>query len=538
VSRPDPAPEAMHYAGLWEAIAAEIPASRALVQGDRAVTWREFEDRAARVAGALRDEGIGVGATVALYLYNCPEYFEIFFGALKMRAVPANVNYRYTRAELQALLANSDAEALFFDAALADRVAPALAGTKVRLLVEVGGAGSGYEKLIESHVPMPPIPRAATDVFLSYTGGTTGLPKGVLYDIGRGVGTTVVLRDQFLDQTTQLGIVDFAVQRARSSSPLRAVPAAPLMHSTGFTYASLPTLTAGGTVVMLESRSFDADELFRTVTRHRPQVIAIVGDAFALPMVSALDRAAAAGTPYDTSSLTTICSAGTAWSGPVKERLLEHIPQVALFDACGCTEGVTYGRRRIANGDAASTANFEAAPGLLVLSTDRRPLPPGQVGLLAGPTPAAGYFKDPEKTRAVFFERDGQMYALPGDYGRIEADGTVTLVGRGTTVVNTGGEKVFPAEVEEVIKEIDGVYDCVVLGVPDPRFGQAVAAVVARQPGSTVSQKDVVSTVRRALAAYKVPRLVRFVESVPRAPNGKVDYPAAARMAGAGSDGS
>ena len=252
-------------------------------------------------------------------------------------------------------------------------------------------------------------------------------------------------------------------------------------------------------------------------------------------MVDALDRAAAAGHRYDTSSLTTVCSAGAAWSGQVKDRLLGHIPQAALFDSCGCTEGVTYGRRRIAKGDPASTANFEPGPGLLVLSPDRRPLPPGEVGLLAGPTPAAGYFKDPEKTEEVFFEWQGEMHAVPGDYGRVEADGTVTLIGRGTTVVNTGGEKVFPSEVEEVIREIDGVYDCVVLGVPDGRFGQAVAAVVARRPGASVGEADVVSAVRAGLAGYKVPRLVRFVDSVPRAPNGKVDYPALRRLATEGS---
>ena len=521
----------MHFATLWEAIAGEIPGRPALVQGERTVTWGEFEERSARVASALQYAGVGRGDTVAIYLYNCPEYFEIFFGAIKVRAVPANVNYRYTGAELQALLASSEAEALFFDASLGERVHSALAGTKVRLVVEVGGRGSGYEQLLAAHDPASPIERDGSDVFLSYTGGTTGLPKGVLYNIGRGVGTTVVLRDLFLDQTTDLGIVDFAVRRAAGDPPVRAVPAAPLMHSTGFTYASLPALTAGGTVVMLDGRSFDADELFRTVSRHQPQVIGIVGDAFAMPMVTALDRAGAAGQPYDTSSLTTICSAGTAWSAHLKERLLEHMPQVALFDSCGCTEGVSYGRRRTCKGDDASTANFEAAPDLLVLSPDRRPLPAGEIGLLAGPTPAAGYFRDPERTEAVFFERDGRTYAVPGDFGRIEADGTVTLLGRGSTVVNTGGEKVYPAEVEEVIKDIDGVYDCVVLGVPDGRFGQAVAAVIALHAGASVEESDVTAAVRGALAGYKVPRVVRFVESVPRAANGKIDYSAAAGLA-------
>ncbi len=531
-------PEDMHFATIWESIADEVPDVPALIQGGRSTSWGAFESRSARLAGALEVAGVGPGATVAMYLYNCPEYFEIFFAALKVRAVPANVNYRYTGAELQALLANCEAEALFYDTALAERVHSAVAGTKLGMLVEVGGNGSApanaaiadYEELLSDSSPAGRIWRDPRDVFLSYTGGTTGLPKGVLYDIGRGVGTTVVLRDLFLDQSTPLGIVDFAGRTARSDNPMSAIPASPLMHSTGFIYASLPTLTAGGRVVMLEGRSFDAEELLRSIERHRAQVVAIVGDAFAVPIVRALDRAAAAGSGYNTSSLRTICSAGTAWSGHAKQRLLEHIPQVSLFDSCGCTEGVTYGRRRTRRGDSMSTANFEAAPGLLVVSPTGDPLPAGEVGLLAGPTPAAGYFRDEARSTAVFFERDGQMYGIPGDLGRIEKDGTVTLIGRGSTVINTGGEKVFPAEVEEVIKELDGVADCVVLGIPDERFGQAVAAVVARESGAPLEEKDVSEAIRSALAGYKVPRVIRFVETVPRAANGKIDYPAANRI--------
>lgn len=534
----DPPAQALHFATIWEGIADQIGELPALSQGDRTLSWSDFEQRSARVAGALRQAGIPQGATVALYLYNCPEYFEVFFGAIKVRTIPANVNYRYTGAELHALLANSEAQALFYDAALADRVDTAVEDTKVRLMVEVGTAppASGgrevvaYEEFVRSSEPAPRIDREASDVFLSYTGGTTGLPKGVLYALGRGVATTVVLRDLFLGETTGEGIIEFARRKASGGTPVRAVPASPLMHSTGFTYASLPTLTAGGTVVLLESRSFDPVELLETVATHRPQVVAIVGDAFGVPILRALDRAAEAGRPYDTSSLTTICSAGAAWSRPVKNRLLQHIPQVNLFDSCGCTEGVTYGRRRTRLGEPASTANFEAAPGLLVLSPDLRSLPAGEVGLLAGPTPADGYFGDPEKTRAVFFERDGETYAVPGDLGRIEPDGTVTLIGRGSTVVNTGGEKVFPAEVEEAIMAIEGVADCMVVGIPDERFGESVAALVVGDEDGRPDEADITTALRACLAGYKVPKVLRFVESVPRSPNGKADYPAARRM--------
>ncbi len=527
--------EPLHFATLWEAIADRIPAAPALTHGTRTTAWGAFEERAARLAGALRAHGVGPGSAVACYLFNCPEYFETFLAALKIRAVPANVNYRYGGGELRALLENSGAAALFFGSALRERVAsirPEVPG--LRLLVEVGGPAAGvplpgacgYEELIASCAPAPRMSRGEDDVFLSYTGGTTGLPKGVRYAIGRGVINSVKLRERFLDSRSELGIVDYAVEQARNGRRMVAIPASPLMHSTGFTFASLPTLTSGGQVTTLESRSFDAHELLATVGAVRAQVVAIVGDAFALPLVRALDAGAPAGR-YHTASLRTICSAGAAWSAQVKQRLLEHLPQASLLDFCGSTEGVTYGFRRVRRGDPASTANFEAAPGLKVIGPDRRELPRGEVGLLAGPTPASAYHEDPQRSAATFFTIGGEHYAVPGDLGRIEPDGTVTLIGRGTSVINTGGEKVYPAEVEEVLNELEGIEECLVMGVPDARLGQLVAVLVELAGNGKVDACDVADAARRSLAGYKVPRLIVFVDQVPRAPNGKVDYPAA-----------
>ena len=293
-----PAGEPRHFATLWEAIADEIPSAPALTHGARTIAWGEFEQRAARLAGALLAHGLGPGSVVACYLYNCPEYFEIFLAALKIRAVPANVNYRYGGAELRALLENCEAEALFYDSALRDRVASIRHQVPgVRLLVEVGedarGASlpgaCGYSELIASSEPAPRVSRSEQDVFLSYTGGTTGLPKGVRYTIGRGVTNSLRLREVFLGTSTDLGIVDYAAEQARNGNRLVAIPASPLMHSTGFTFASLPTLTSGGQVATLEGRSFDARELLVTIGAVRAQVVAIVGDAFALPLLRALD---------------------------------------------------------------------------------------------------------------------------------------------------------------------------------------------------------------------------------------------------------
>jgi fatty-acyl-CoA synthase len=529
-----------HYATIWEGIADRLPEAPALQHGERRTAWREFEDRSARVAGMLAAHGIGAGDGVAAYLYNCPEYFEVFFGALKHRAVPSNVNYRYGRDELSALLENSDAKALFFDAALRDKVVSvAERAGGPPLLVEIGGDGSTpipgahtYDDLLSEVAPAPRIRRNDDDTFLSYTGGTTGLPKGVLFDIGQSLGNTFWFRDLFVGgEPTTLEPVEYAVELAERGESLRAIPASPLMHSTGFIFASLPTLTAGGLVTTLVHRSFDAHELLSTVETTGTNVIGIVGDAFALPTARALDEGKPGGGRYDVSSVRVMCSAGVAWSAHVKERLFDHMPQLTLLDSCGSTEGVAFGIGQVRRGDPVATANFQAAPGLIVLSPDGKELPPGEVGMLAGPTTASGYHRDPDKTAATFFDIGGQRYAMPGDFGRIEPDGTVTLLGRGVTTINTGGEKVYPGEVEEAIRALADVDDCLVVGVPDERFGHAVAALVVRVPDRALASDDVVAAVRASLAGYKVPRRIVFVEQVPRLPNGKVDYDASRKIA-------
>ena len=530
-----------HYATLWEAISERIPDSTALCHGSVARSWRDFEARAARLAGALGTHGIGRGDTVAAYLFNCPEYSELFFGALKIRAVPANVNYRYGSEELLMLLENSEARALVFDTSLRDRVMAVAGGARgLRLLVEVGTppgdtAPAGviaYEDLLTAE-PARRIHRETDDTFLSYTGGTTGLPKGVLMHVGRSIQNCLWFRDLFLGlpHEPMVDPLDFAVEHA--GDPMSSIPASPLMHSTGFIFATLPTLTAGGTVTTLTQRSFDGHELFATVERSRAQVVAIVGDAFALPMVRALDAGRPTGGEYDASSVRVICSAGVAWSAQIKERLLAHLPDAMLFDACGASEGCSYGLRQVRRGDAAATANFDPAPGLKVLSPTGEEVPTGEIGMLAGPSAASGYFRDPDRSAATFFEIDGVTYAMPGDLGRIEADGSVTLIGRGVTTINTGGEKVYPAEVEEAIRALHDVDDCLVLGVPDERFGQIVAALVVRREDGNVGDDEIREAVRATLAGYKVPRRIRFVGHVPRAPNGKVDYGLAANLAAA-----
>jgi fatty-acyl-CoA synthase len=294
--------------------------------------------------------------------------------------------------------------------------------------------------------------------------------------------------------------------------------------------ASLPVLTAGGTVVTLTARSFDPDELFATIAATRPRTVSIAGDAFARPMMRALDRMAATGRRYDASSLVTITSAGVAWSAEVKRAILEHIPQVTLVDSCGSTEGAMIGSMVFRRGMALATDRFMPAAGVRILRADGTGITPGsaEIGMFCVPTVARGYRNDPQRTAAAFRTLGGQRYVSTGDWGRWNADGTVTLIGRGTSVINTGGEKVFPEEVEKVIRMLPSVDDCVVIGLPDERFGQRVAAIV--QPsGAALDPAAVVAAARERLAGHKVPRTV-LIAPVPRAPNGKVLFGAARRL--------
>jgi fatty-acyl-CoA synthase len=533
-----------HFATTWEAIADAYPGDPAIIYGTRVWTWSEFDDRASRLAAAMTAAGVGAGDTVAIDLYNCGEYLETFYAALKIRAVPANVNYRYLDDEMLHLLQQAEARVLVHHATFASRVAPAIAALPgLRLVIEVDNLGGtrqpdagtvGYEALIADHDPAPRIERPGSDVFLSFTGGTTGLPKGVEYVVGNSVNNTDVLA------RLNLGITDLdwsapSIERARqlreSYPPPVALPASPMMHSTGLIMASLPVLTLGGTVISLTSPHFDADELFAAIARHRPSTVSIVGDAFARPMLRALDRQAATGAPYDTSSLITITSAGVAWSGQVKEQLLEHLPQVTLVDACGSSEGAAIGSQVTRRGEPASTDRFVPGTGLRLLRTDGSVIPADsrEIGLFLLPTGCRGYRNDPERTARAFRTIDGQRYVLPGDWGRWNEDGTITLIGRRTSTINTGGEKVFPEEVQQVVLLNEDVEDCLVLGLPDERFGQRVAAIVQPVAGRTVDPDEVTRFVHDRLAGYKAPRTV-IVATVPRGPNGKALFKEARAM--------
>jgi fatty-acyl-CoA synthase len=532
------------YASWWEAITDAVPDVVALVQGDRRITYREWDDRAARLAAAFESLGVGAGAKVALHLYNCPEYLEACAAAFKQRAVPVNVNFRYRATELAYLLDNADAAVVVTHRSLAAMLAEALPSLERLPAVVVVGDGSDapalpgvhdYDDLLAQHAPAPRIDRSGDDQLFWYTGGTTGLPKGVMWNQGT-----------LLDYAVTRGYVSQGLQppgtlaeagpaaaalQARGTAQVQ-LPTTPLVHATAMINA-FQGFSQGGRVVLMESRHFDAHELWRVVERERVTNITIVGDPIGRRMVEALDEAEARGRPYDVSSVRRILSSGAVWSAPVKAGLRARGDMV-LYDTLGASEGIGFAVAEAKPGDDFTTARFHLGPDAALVGDDGRLLPPGspEPGLLATTRSiATGYYKDPERSARVFREIDGRRYAVPGDWARVDADGSVTFLGRGSGCITTGGEKVWPEEVEETLKEHAGVADALVVGQPDDAWGEVVVAVVAPVAGVAVDAETLRDWSRERLAAYKVPRRVVVVDEVPRSPAGKADYRAARTLA-------
>jgi len=523
-----------NFASVWESVSDALPDRVALVQGDRRRTWQEFDDRAARLAAALRSLGLGPDSKVASYLYNSNEYLEGMYGTLKLRAVPVNVNYRYLEDELAYLLENSDAEVLLFHGSLGERVASVRERLpKLEAVVQVDDGSPHvegalrYEELLDAHDPMERVERSGDDYWFLYTGGTTGMPKGVMWRNGDLFGSLADAVVNLLGGEPPASPAEagaFAAQVAEAGKAPVHLPASPLMHGTGV-MSSMQTLFAGGTVVTLEGRHFDPHELWSTVERERVTQMAIVGDAFAKPMVRALEEAQRRGQPYDLSSLFLVISSGVMWSAPVKQALQSFHPMIC-YDSLGSSEGVGFANSITVPGQDAETAKFVIGTRTKVFTDDGREVKPGsgEIGMLAlGGYMPSGYYKDPEKSARTFRTFGGARYSVPGDWATVEEDGTITLLGRGSMSINSGGEKIYPEEVEEAVKAAPGVADCVVVGVPDERFGEAVTAVVAPEPGTELDSTKV-KTAGDSLAHFKRPRHVVVVDTIPRGPNGKADY--------------
>lgn len=525
----------LNLATAWEAVADAVGEQTVLAADGRRTSWAEFDHRAACLAGTLRERGLDAGSKVALYCYNGAEYPEAQYAAFKLRCIPANVNYRYLGDELAYILDNSDAEALFFDHSLADRVDAVRDGfPELKALVQVGGVDTpswaiSYEEALAGP-PMPRIDRSGGDLWFLYTGGTTGMPKAVMWshdNLLTNMAKTFASLGEVLPRTAS-EVAAAATRISAGGSRIRQLCAAPLMHGTSG-LSSLATLTHGGMLAMLQQGSFDPDELWTVVESEKITMISIVGDAFARPMLDSLNRAATADRPWDLSTLRLLLSSGVMFSAPVKAGLLSH-HDCMIVDVLGSSEGTGMGSQVTSReaGDA-GTARFSLGEMARVFNDDGRDVVPGsgERGRLAlgGPIPL-GYYKDPEKTEETFPTIGGRRWSIPGDWAVVETDGSITLLGRGSACINTGGEKVYPEEVEEAIKEHPAVADCNVVGVPDERWGQAVAAVVEINAADTTASDEeaLKGHSRTLLAGYKVPKRILLVDRIHRGPNGKPDY--------------
>ena len=538
-----------NFATVLETVADVRADHMVVTHGDRSLTWRQLDERASRLAAFLAGRGIGAEARVAIALYNGIEYLESVFAVLKLRAVPVNVNYRYRAEEMLHLFGDAQVSAVIFDASLGARVAEAGARARtLHTLVQVGDAPaapvSSYAQVVDAAEPLPRTTRGV-DHWLMYTGGTTGKPKGVLvshswlYPVACANGFRLIGEPV----PDSLGALRATTQRLSAhdeGDAMVCLPAPPLMHATGM-YTTLGALLASGRVVYLTARSYDPDELARTVAEQRVDTVSIVGDVFALPLADALDRAARSGRPYDLSSLRRILSVGVTWSADVKRRLLEHGDFVCR-DLVAASEGGPFAVSETRRGDDIVTARFTLLPGARIIDDAGRDVVPGsgQVGMLAAPADdEIGYLGDDAKTAQTFRVFGGKRWVVPGDLASPEADGSITFRGRGGRVINTGGEKVFAEEVEQVLIEHPGVRDALVVGLPDQLWGQRVTAVVAPARAAEPTADALVAHVAGRLADYKKPRAVVFVPSVRRSPSGKADLrwaqAVAAAAAGSGS---
>ena len=526
------APASYNFADVWEMVADAVPDREVLVCGAHRRTYGELEANANRLAHHLLNLGVAPADHVALYLENCPEYLEAMLACFKIRAVPVNVNHRYVAGELRYLLSNSGAVGVINGPRQAEVVAGVLA--------EVDGlrwslsTGEPYSAALAVASPERPAPgeRGDDDLYVIYTGGTTGLPKGVVWRQADaffaclGGGDPMRIQGEVASPAELPG-------RIGDGGPVY-LTLAPLMHAAA-QWTSFMWFFAGAKVVLMEG-PLEPERVWATVEAERPNMLTVIGDAVAKPLLDAWD--AAGSDRWDVSSLFAISNGGAPLSPGGKARILERFPNVLVTDGFGSSEAGIQGSSRLTVSDSPApgqAVRFDTSgKPLLVLDDGLQPVTPGSgvVGRIAtGGRLPLRYHNDPEKTADTFVEVAGQRWLLTGDLATVAADGTVDLLGRGSTSINTGGEKVHPEEVEGVLHGHPAVADVLVVGVPDERWGSAVTAVVALSAGSTLTLEDVSSHCRGRLAGYKVPKQLVLVDEVRRSPAGKADYRWAAEVA-------
>jgi acyl-CoA synthetase (AMP-forming)/AMP-acid ligase II len=537
-------------ADMFEHAVDVIPDRLALVCGDERRTYEQLEGNANRLAHHLIASGIEPGDHIGIYGMNSIEWIEGLLAILKARAVPVNINYRYVEEELRYLFDNADLKGLLYSEEFGPRVSAVndqLPLLKTLVLIPDGsGADQGmldvtaYYDALENSSPERDFgERSGDDQIIIYTGGTTGMPKGVMWrseDIFFALagGTDPFTKEKVPDEWHH-------AQNAKNSpGQLIMMQTPPLMHGAAFV-ATLMQLFQGNVNVLVPK--FDAADVWRTIAREKVNSILIVGDAMGRPLIEALEEMEANGEEVDLGSFLACSSSAAVFSPTVKDRFLDRFPNLVITDSIGATESGFNGLITVGKGNTAMKGGgptVEPGRDTVVLDDELVPVAPGSgvIGKVArGGNIPIGYYKDEKKTAETWITAaDGNRYAMPGDFATVEEDGTITLLGRGSVCINTGGEKVFPEEVEQALKAHPDVFDVVVVGVADERWGQKVAAVIQPREGKQPSLDTLDEHCRSYVAGYKVPRELHVVDEIVRSPSGKPDYPWAKKLAEAGTN--
>ncbi len=532
----------MHFniADLFELVADDFPDRTALLCGEQRSTFLELEQRANRLAHFLASRGVKAGDHVGLYLYNCNEYLEGMLACFKIRAVPINVNYRYVEEELSYIFQNSDMRACIHSREFVPHIASiqsAVPQLHTCIYVEDGDdsdptliAAVEYESsLAEQGAQRDFSERSDDDLFILYTGGTTGLPKGVMWP-HKNVFFAALGGGGLIHPDGPITSPEQITARV-GPSPMTTMALAPLMHGSCWWYACIQLL-AGNTVVLNPERSLVGDTVWDIVEREKINAIAIVGDAMAAPLLESLENNPER---WDLSSMYSIGSGGAVFSESKQEAFRQLLPKVVIRNSFGSSESGNMG----ADGGGKKgkgLGNVSKSKFMSVISDiEGQPhhhVAPGEMGIFArsGYIPT-GYYNDPVKTAKSFVQVDGETWLLVGDEACLENDNSITIFGRGSNCINSGGEKIFPEEVEQALKNHPGIYDCLVVATPDQRFGSKVTAIVSVKSGTLLSLADAQDEARKHIAGYKIPRELHVVTEVPRAPSGKPSYPKALEIA-------
>jgi 3-oxocholest-4-en-26-oate---CoA ligase len=533
-----------NIADMFELVADEVPERTAQVCGDQRATFSELDKRANQLAHLLASRGIKAGDHVGLYLYNCNEYLEGMLACFKLRAVPINVNYRYVEEELSYIFKNADMRACIHHREFAPHIASIQSDVPelhTYIYVEDGSgcdphpiAAVEYESSLKEQRDERDFPeRSDDDLFILYTGGTTGMPKGVMWP-HKNVFFAALGGGGLFHPEGVITAPEQITSRV-SKSPLTCMALAPLMHGSCWWFACIQLL-AGNTVVLNPEHSLVGDTVWSIVEKEKVNSVAIVGDAMAAPLLDSLEQHP---DRWDLGSLYSIGSGGAVFSDSKQEAFRQHFPNIVIRNSFGSSESGNMG----ADGGGAKgkgLGNVQKSEFMSVISDiegqPHQHVKPGETGIFArsGYIPT-GYYNDPVKTAKTFVEVDGETWLLVGDEACLEEDNSITIFGRGSNCINSGGEKIFPEEVEQALKYHPDIYDCLVVATPDDRFGSKVTAIVSARGDNALTLADVQDEARKHIAGYKIPRELHVVAEVPRAPSGKPSYPKALEIALAGN---